>query len=775
MLQRKNTAIQPLALKTSAPDSGIIVYAKQNDANSRILRVEIRNAMGRVPIDGTVQLNAQKPDGTFSYLGGRVTDDGLVEFTLTSQLLAIEGEVHCDVSIFAMNPNTEIVTGNGSNTVFTMSSAFYSIDKVEINGVENTNYTYNNSTFQITFGSTPANGAVIAISGMGSAVLTTQAFIIQVGKTIYDEGAIESSNEFSTITVALSTMHEISEQARAWAVGTEDTEAEQYQNNAKYYKEFIEDYAEAFSVFEVYNPSKQYVEGNKVSHNGSSYYCIEDSLGNAPTNTTYWLLIAEKGAQGEQGEQGPQGEQGEKGDDGHTPVKGTDYWTEADKGEIIQAVVDVMGGSLIGYVDENNVIVLVGGLEGETYTVKYKMEDESLIDIGELVLSEPEEPEEVINQIPISTDASGEPFNGGQGWKTGYRMSMSSGSETAAEGYECTGFIPVAYGDVIRIKGVDLREENSTNMVFYDSDKVVLKTSGGTNIGTTLYHLFITKGTEETGGVHKTTLNASTFSNLNSDMDLAYIRFGSREITDESIFTVNQEITYERHSVTNNLTNCVNSNDSTEVVTGDSYSATISANSGYTISSITVTMGGVDITSTAVSGGNINIASVTGDIVITAVAEAEVVKTNFFKATPTVDTMATAPQDAMILGGRIGSDMGYRVDGGHDCLMSNYIPIQNGDEVYVTNLEIYPNLNSGLFANIGDTKATAVFDSSNGNGNVTNVSANGFTISNASVSYVRITGKPSNSIMVNASGTTVSERYDCSQIIINVKRNGAWL
>lgn len=216
MLQRKNTAIQPLALKTSAPDSGIIVYAKQNDANSRILRVEIRNAMGRVPIDGTVQLNAQKPDETFSYIGGRVTDDGLVEFTLTSQLLAIEGEVHCDVSIFAMNPNTEIVTGNGSNTVFTMSSAFYSIDKVEINGVENTNYTYNNSTFQITFGFVPANGAVIAVSGMGSAVLTTQAFIIQVGKTIYDEGAIESSNEFSTITVALSTMHEISEQTRGY-------------------------------------------------------------------------------------------------------------------------------------------------------------------------------------------------------------------------------------------------------------------------------------------------------------------------------------------------------------------------------------------------------------------------------------------------------------------------------------------------------------------------------------------------------------------------------
>ena len=37
--------------------------------------------------------------------------------------------------------------------------------------------------------------------------------------------------------------------------------------------------------------------------------------------------------------QGPQGEQGPAGKDGHTPVKGTDYWTEADKQEIINAVI----------------------------------------------------------------------------------------------------------------------------------------------------------------------------------------------------------------------------------------------------------------------------------------------------------------------------------------------------------------------------------------------------------------------------------------------------
>ena len=49
------------------------------------------------------------------------------------------------------------------------------------------------------------------------------------------------------------------------------------------------------------------------------------------------------GATGPQGPAGPQGEpgsQGEKGEDGYTPVKGTDYYTDADKAELVQAVKD---------------------------------------------------------------------------------------------------------------------------------------------------------------------------------------------------------------------------------------------------------------------------------------------------------------------------------------------------------------------------------------------------------------------------------------------------
>ena len=56
-------------------------------------------------------------------------------------------------------------------------------------------------------------------------------------------------------------------------------------------------------------------------------------------------IQGEKGDTGEQGPQGPQGESGQNGQDGqdgYTPVKGTDYWTEADRQEIVDEVLASM-------------------------------------------------------------------------------------------------------------------------------------------------------------------------------------------------------------------------------------------------------------------------------------------------------------------------------------------------------------------------------------------------------------------------------------------------
>lgn len=68
------------------------------------------------------------------------------------------------------------------------------------------------------------------------------------------------------------------------------------------------------------------------------------------------------------------------------------------------------------------------------------------------------------------------------------------------------------------------------------------------------------------------------------------------------------------------LSHVSSSNTQSTVEAGDSYSTTLTASTNYTINSVTVTMGGVDVTSTTYSSGTVSIPSVTGNIVITATA-----------------------------------------------------------------------------------------------------------------------------------------------------------
>ena len=73
-------------------------------------------------------------------------------------------------------------------------------------------------------------------------------------------------------------------------------------------------------------------------------------------------------------------------------------------------------------------------------------------------------------------------------------------------------------------------------------------------------------------------------------------------------------------TVTNNLTNCATNNSATTVTIGDSYQATLTADSGYSFvnASVTIMMNNVDVTSTVYNAGVINIANITGDIAIAA-------------------------------------------------------------------------------------------------------------------------------------------------------------
>ena len=75
---------------------------------------------------------------------------------------------------------------------------------------------------------------------------------------------------------------------------------------------------------------------------GYSAYQVAVSQGFVGTEEEW--LASLKGPQGDQGIQGPvgpqgiQGEKGDRGDDGYSPIRGTDYWTEEDKSEILNDV-----------------------------------------------------------------------------------------------------------------------------------------------------------------------------------------------------------------------------------------------------------------------------------------------------------------------------------------------------------------------------------------------------------------------------------------------------
>ena len=73
-------------------------------------------------------------------------------------------------------------------------------------------------------------------------------------------------------------------------------------------------------------------------------------------------------------------------------------------------------------------------------------------------------------------------------------------------------------------------------------------------------------------------------------------------------------------TITANLTGCTISNSAAQVEYGDSYTATITPESGKEMTSLVVKMDGVDITSTTVSGADISIPKVTGAVTITAAA-----------------------------------------------------------------------------------------------------------------------------------------------------------
>ena len=174
-----------------------------------------------------------------------------------------------------------------------------------------------------------------------------------------------------------------------------------------------------------------------------------------------------------------------------------------------------------------------------------------------------------------------------------------------------------------------------------------------------------TAATVENGGSYTTTLSASSGFTLASVMvtmggiDITAAAYDSNTgaitvpvVTGDIVITASAIA--NARSVTYDLTNAASSNTASFVNDGGSYTTTLTANSGYALSSVTVTMGGTDITNTAYNAntGLVSIASVTGDVVIAAVAV--VSRTDVLRQ--------SVSSDGTLYNGGTGYKSGYRLN-----------------------------------------------------------------------------------------------------------------
>lgn len=269
-----------------------------------------------------------------------------------------------------------------------------------------------------------------------------------------------------------------------------------------------------------------------------------------------------QGIQGEKGADGAKGDKGDKGDtgaagkdgsdgrdgaDGKTPVKGVDYYTEADKSEFSEFIASELAkrGQLAPEYAESLEWLEANGDQSKMYVLPDGF-------IYAWMLTEKEvEGGGYTNVLSTAKGTDGTTIYGGDyngdGVNDGYltqRRLSSSGSDSSAGAPMCaSGFISVKDGDIVRLKNIIGVQGSTAYIITYNlaggtATKITHNTlPGGNNVdyitGTVGQAYMVWDSTTESYSI---ALNSTTFgTGFNA------FRFSSG-ITSETIVTVNQEI-----------------------------------------------------------------------------------------------------------------------------------------------------------------------------------------------------------------------------------------
>ena len=216
----------------------------------------------------------------------------------------------------------------------------------------------------------------------------------------------------------------------------------------------------------------------------------------------------------------------------------------------------------------------------------------------------------------------------------------SDGSSRVSMPLQSEGGVVDVYEDYVDIRGIEFKGpgDSDYNMKYIPVAQYRLYTEAGVEPSTpwniTYYSNNVTLSSYDSTVSRNAPLHITVTPNSGFAISSLTVEMGGVDVTDTavsgttiSIASVTGDVVITvsavsaDYSVSYTLNESVSSNTTTGVVSGSAYSTTIRQNSGYKVTGITVTMGGADLSSTAVSVINgvhiINISNVTGDIVIT--------------------------------------------------------------------------------------------------------------------------------------------------------------
>ena len=215
----------------------------------------------------------------------------------------------------------------------------------------------------------------------------------------------------------------------------------------------------------------------------------------------------------------------------------------------------------------------------------------------------------------------------------------SDGSSRVSMPLQSEGGVVDVYEDYVDIRGIEFKGpgDSNYNMKYIPVAQYRLYTEAGVEPSTpwniTYYSNNVTLSSYDSTVSRNAPLHITVTPNSGFAISSLTVEMGGVDVTDTavsgttiSIASVTGDVVITvsavsaDYSVSYTLNESVSSNTTTGVVSGSAYSTTIRQNSGYKVTGITVTMGGADLSSTAVSVINgvhiINISNVTGDIVI---------------------------------------------------------------------------------------------------------------------------------------------------------------